>query len=135
MASKAGRQAVSTVPPNSPSSQEYPSQVGSGLGSSQAGSQAGESATSQEASISSHSISTGEGPSQAGNNPSTQAGRQAVRHSARCRAPRPPKGIVLLPRQVALVPGKAPYPPIGFLKGLPQKILTLSGSLTYPANL
>ena len=64
-----------------------------------------------------------------------QAGRQAVRHSARLRAPRLPSGIVLLLRQVVLAPTKAPLPPIGSPKGLPQKNLTQSGSSTYPANL
>ena len=77
--------------PSSPPFQEYPSQVGSGLGSSQAGKQAGESATSQEASVSSHNTPAGEDPSQAGNTPSTQAGKQAVRCSARCRAPGLPR--------------------------------------------
>ena len=65
-----------------------------------------------------------------------QAGRQLSAQQG-AGSPRPPKGIALLLRQVALAPGKAPtpFPPIGFPKGLPQKNLTLSGSLTYPANL
>ena len=129
-------QAVIAVPPSSPSSWEYPFQVGSGLGSSQAGRQAGKSATSQEARISSHNTSTGNDPSQGGNTPSTQAGRQ-LGVQLGTRPPRPPKGIAHLHRQAALAPGKAPtpYPPIGFPKGLPWKIQTLSWSLTYPANL
>ena len=95
--------------------------------------QAGESATSQEANVSSCNTPTGEDPSQAGNNPLTQAGRQAVRHSARCRAS---QGNDATPQASSTSPweGTHPYPQV-FPKGLPQKILTLSGSLTYPANL
>ena len=49
-----------------------------------------------------------------------------------------PRRIVLPPRQTALTPRKTSpllSPPIGFPKGLLMKNLTLSGSLTYPANL
>ena len=52
--------------------------------------------------------------------------------------PKLPRGIVLPPRQTALTPGKtSPLlpSPTGFPKGLLMKNLTLSGSLTYPANL
>ena len=56
---------------------------------SQAGSQAGDSASSQASSaVPPNSIPAREGPSQASNNPSTQAGRQAVRCSSRHRVPR-----------------------------------------------
>ena len=43
-----------------------------------------------------------------------------------------------LPRRIALSPGKTTPPlppPVGFPKGLLLKNLTLSGSLTFPANL
>ena len=49
-----------------------------------------------------------------------------------------PRVTALPPRQTVLVPGIAtpPLTPlIGSLKGLPQKTLTLRGSLTYPTNL
>ena len=52
--------------------------------------------------------------------------------------PRLPRRIVLPPRQTVLTPRKATPPlpsPIGFPKGLLMKNLTLSWSLTYPANL
>ena len=52
--------------------------------------------------------------------------------------PRLPRGTALPPRQTVLTPGKATPTlpsPVGFPKGLLMKNLTLSGSLTYPANL
>ena len=52
--------------------------------------------------------------------------------------PRLPRRTVLPPRQTVLTPEKATPPlpsPIAFPKGLLMKNLTLSGSLTYPANL
>ena len=107
----------------------FPDRQGNLLGrkqfmASKAGSQAGshlpgDSATSQAGStVPPNNIPTREGPFNAGNNPSTQAGMQVVtqagrqtgRCSTRCRAPRLPKGTMLLPRQVALVPGKALNP-------------------------
>ena len=51
--------------------------------------------------------------------------------------PRLPRRIAVPPRQTALTPRKATHPlpsPVGFPKGLLMKNLTLSGSLTYPAN-
>ena len=49
--------------------------------------------------------------------------------------PRPPRRTVLPPKQIALHPRKAILSPlIGSSKGLPQKTLAQSGSLTYPAN-
>ena len=76
--------------------------------------------------------------SQAGNPHQTgQAGNQGNR-SGRCRALQSSRETALPPRQTALVPGEATpqltpnRPP---LKGLPQKTLTISGSLTFPANL
>ena len=124
-------QAVSTI------SKEWGS-----LAASQAGSQTGShlprDSTSSQASSAALPSSTParESPSQAGNNPSTQAGRQLGAQLG-TEPPRLPKGIVLPPRQLALFPRKAlnPLPPIGFPKGLPHKILTQSGSSTYPANL
>ena len=77
----------------------------------------------------------GSGNSQAGNQ--ARSGKQVFRHSTRHRAPRLPRGTALPPRQTALTPGKATPPlpsPVGFPKGLLMKNLTLSGSLTYPAN-
>ena len=50
--------------------------------------------------------------------------------------PKLPRRIVLPHRQTSLTPGKAPLLlPIGYPKGLLMKNLTVSGSLTYPANL
>ena len=47
-----------------------------------------------------------------------------------------PRRIAQSPRQMVLPPGKATPPlPVGFPKGLLMKNLTLSRSLTYPANL
>ena len=66
---------------------------------------------------------------QAGKIPGPQPGK---------RLSRLPGETALPPRQAVLVPGKAiPHliPLIGFLKGHPQKILTLRGSLTFPTNL
>ena len=68
-------------------------------------------------------------PGQTGNILGTQLGKGPSRL---------PRGTTLPPRQTELVPGTAtPHltPLIGSLKGLPQKTLTLSGSLTYPTNL
>ena len=81
-----------------------------------------------------------ENSSQAGQASSqvTRSGMQHPRHSARQRALQAFQGIALPPRQTVLVPGMAIQhltPLIGSLKGLPQKTPTLSGSLTYPANL
>ena len=62
-----------------------------------------------------------------------QAGTQLGKGPSRL-----PRGTALPPRQTVLVPRIAiPHltPLIGSLKGLPQKTLTLSGSLTYPTNL
>ena len=113
--SQAGRQASSSPPGDSAASQE--------ASTFQAGRQANsppprDNATSQEASTPSNHIPSGEGFSQAENNPSIgtvpfQAGRQATRHLTRNRSPQLPKGIVLLLRSVVLVPRKEPLPPIG----------------------
>ena len=129
MASQAGRQAGFHLPRDSTTSQAVSamSWEGGSLAASQAGSQADSHLPRDNVSFQAsstvfpNSIPAREGPSQAGNNPSmqadrqavTQAGRQAVMHSSRCRDPRLPKGIALLLRQVALVLGKAPnpYPP------------------------
>ena len=74
-------------------------------------------------------------------------GKQAIKLGQTGRAlgilpgighPRLPRRIALPPRQTALTPRKATPPlpsPVGFPKGLLMKNLTLSGSLTYPANL
>ena len=89
VASQAGRQAGSHLPGDNTTSQAVStiSWEGGGLVASQAGSQAGshllgDSTSSQASSIvSPNSTPAGEGPSQAGNNPSTQAGRQAGRQT------------------------------------------------------
>ena len=75
----------------------------------------GDSTSSQTGSEVTTNTPAREGPSQACNNPpssqagsqvTTRSGRQASRHSARHRAPRPPRGTALPPRQTALVPRK-----------------------------
>ena len=90
-----------------------------------------------------HLPSAGESSSQAGNNPPQV--RQAVKvlgQGGKFPGAQLGKGLprrtALLPRQTVLVPRKTislltPLP--GSPKGLPWKTLTLSGSLTYPANL
>ena len=88
MASQAGSQAGSHLPGDSTTSQAVSaiSWEGSSLVASQAGSQAGshlpgDSTSSQASSaVPPNNISAREGPSLAGNNPSTQAGSHAVPH-------------------------------------------------------
>ena len=131
-------QAVSAVSPNSPHSQENLSHEGSSLVSSQAGRQSGthlprEIATSQEASASSHNILSGQGPSWAGNNPPTQAGRQLGTQLD--SGPHAPQGNSATPQASSASSQEGTPSPNRLPKGLPQKNLTLSGSLTYPANL
>ena len=88
----------------------------------------------------------GENSSQAGNNPLTsEAGSQVTRSSrknprcsARQRALQASQGISTASQAGSSGTWDAnltPNPPIGSLKGLPQKTPTLSGSLTFPANL
>ena len=80
--------------------------VGSSLVASQACSQAASSTVPSN-------IPTWEGPSHAGNNPPTQAGSNSGRQLGALLgavAPRLPQVTVLRPRQVPLVPEKAPNP-------------------------
>ena len=116
-----GRQAVSALPSNSTSSQ-----------------------TGSEATTNTHAR---ESPFQAGNNlPSSQEGSQVTtrsgRHSSRCsvrhRALQASQGNSAASQADSTdswEDNPTPTPPIGSPKGLPQKILTQSGSSTCPANL
>ena len=87
-----------------------------------------------------------ENSSQAGNNPPTsqsgsqvnRSSRQNSRHTARQRALQASQGISTSSQAGSTGTWKVntiPNPPICSHKGLPQKSPTLSGSLTFPANL
>ena len=132
MASQAGSQAGS-LPKDSTASQA--GSTHSWEGSSSVASQAGIQATGSTVPP---NIPTREGPSHAGNNPPTQTGRQAGRHSTRCRAPQASQGNSATSPASSTGSQEGTQPPtplIGFPKGLPWKTLTQSVSSTYPANL
>ena len=86
------------------------------------------------------SLGEGSGKSQAGQTSNqARSGRQGFRHSTRYRTPQTSQeNSALPPRQAVLTPARVTPPlppPVGFPKCLLMKNLTLSGSLTYPANL
>ena len=133
-ATQAGRQEVALLP--------------LGEGSNLATTQAvfpipGDSASSQAGSSkATTNTPAGEGPSQAGNNlPTSQAGRPGrhnPRHSARQRVLQASQGNSTASKADSAGSWEGNPTPntlIGFPKGLPQKTLTQSGLLTYPANL
>ena len=144
-ASYTGSQAGTHLPP------------GEGSNLSQAGRQASQASQAAGRPVSSPSpeegdITVASSASQAGAHPpawenssqagqsgrqGTSSGRQLPRHSARQRALQASQGNSTASQADSVDTEEGiltPNPPVGFPKGLPEKTPTLSGSLTYPAN-